>query len=257
MRRPHSGRTRGPTKPATKPLSAIYNALPQSESYMKKSIFILACLLSVTRAVNAQTSVSFEINAGELQMAGGGAAVPDGALLQLIASPSGNFAAPTSGSYVGGDNVVLANFAMNSINGTGATQNDFNNFPLSTNSYTVTSGEALLLRFYPSLTLSSEPATPTSGISYGQVRSNTIESGINDPAQAPWVVPPAGNTVDLDYLTVAAGGSYANGANGTGISSYADFTVAVPEPSTGVLFGCGLLGLLGLRMRLRRASASS
>ena len=220
---------------------------------MKKTVLLLACLLGVSSAAHAQT-ISFEINAGLLENAAGTTPEQNGGLLQLIASPSGTFAAPTSASYVSGDNVLLASFAMNSNGGaSGYTSNDFTNFALQTSSYTLAAGEAVLLRFYPGLTLAAQPAAPASGTFYGQVRSSTAETGISDTSQTAWVVPSAGSTVDFDYVTIKAGqgGTYPDGANGSGISSFATFTV-VPEPSAGVMSGFGILGLAGLQVWSRR-----
>ena len=219
---------------------------------MKKIFLLLTCFFGVSSALHAQ-SISFEINAGLLENTTGTTPEPNGGLLQLIASPSGTFSAPTSTSYVTGDNVLLTSFAMNSNGGaTGYTSNDFNNFSLKTSSYTITAGEAIMLRFYPSLTLAAQPAAPTLATTYGQVRSSMAETGITDNSQTAWVIPSAGSTVDFDYVTVSAGqgGTYAN------TSAYATNVVlagAIPEPSTYALLGCGLAGLIALRMRVRRS----
>ena len=218
---------------------------------MKRTSLAAACLLGLASFAHAQTgTVSLKITAGLLENSAGTAVEPDGGLLQLIASPSGTFSPPTSSSYVSGDNTVVESFAMNSNGGTsGLSVNALNSLALSSN---FTSGESLLLRFYPSLTAAGMPAAPTLGTTFGEVRSSTTEFGPTvDPSETAWFVPSGGSTVDLDYVTSSAGGTYAND------SAYATDIVGatVPEPSTGVLFGCGLLGLIGLRFRRPSARA--
>ncbi len=214
---------------------------------MKRVFLVLTCLLGLATVVRAQT-VSFEIDAGLLQNATGTAVEANGGLLQLIASPSGTFSAPTSSAYVTGDNVLVSSFAMNSNGGTaGLTVNDFTNLALSS---TLTAGESLLLRFYPNLTYASMPSSPTLATTYGQVRSSTAETGVTDPSQTGWFVPASGSTVDLEYLTVSAGhgGTYSNtSAFATGI-----VITGVPEPSTYAMFVCGFAGLIGWGLSTRR-----
>ena len=216
---------------------------------MKKYFFGLLCVVGMNSALHAQ-SVNFTIDAGMLETAAGAGVVPAGGLLQLIASPSGTFSAPTSSSYVSGDNVLLASFAMNYSSGVaGETVNHFTGFPLTmTGSYTASAGEKVLLRYYPSLTFANMPATPALNTTYGQVRSDTIEFGASggDPRETPWVLPAAGAPgVNFDYITTndPNGGSYSE------LSAEANNFVLVgmvPEPST-YIFATGLMILTGLR----------
>ncbi len=222
---------------------------------MKRTLLAAVCLIGMVSFCRAQT-VSIEVNAGLLQNSLGTAVEPNGGLLQLLASPSGTFSAPTSTAYATGDNVLVASFAMNSNGGTaGLTVNDFTNLLLTTSGYTLTASEPLLLRFYPNLTFAGMPAAPTLATTFGQVRSNTAETGVTDASQTGWVVPAAGSTVDLDYLTVSAGngGTYAN------VTAYATGIVLVglvPEPSTYAMFACGFAGLIGMSVWNRRGKRS-
>ena len=211
---------------------------------MKKLLFLLACLLCLARGVQAQTPGAFtlRIDAGRLENSTGTAQVPVGGLLELIASPSGTFSAPTSSAYVTGDNVLVSSFAMNNNSGTAETLNTMSSFPLTGSGYTLTTGEALELRFYPSLTAAAPPNTPTLGTTYGEVRSSTIEFGPSggDLSETAWVVPSAGSTVDFDYVTVSNGGSY---ANATAFATNVVLVGSVPEPSFwgiagGILMSC-------------------
>ncbi len=212
---------------------------------MKRLLLIIAVSASFSVAAVAD-QVTLNIDAGYLKNSTGTAVVPNGMLLQLIASPSGTFSAPTSSSYITGDNVLLQNFSMNSNGGSGETLNG-TSLTLST---TLTTGEAVLLRFYPSLSATSAPSAPTLGTTYGQVRSSTIESGQTDTSQAPWVIPASGLTVDLLYITATDGGSYSDA------SAYASNVVlpaAVPEPAS-VIQGGIAAGLLALCMWRRRSA---
>ena len=237
--------------------------------YLKKYLawlLAVAGLLGVVVSGRADT-VTIQIDAGLLETAPMLPSLqttpePQGGLLQLIASPSGIFGAPTSTSYVTGDNVLVQSFAMNYFsNVTGETNNTLGAIPLSTAYYTLTAGEALTLRFYPSLTFLSMPSAPTLGTSYGQVRSSvdeTFQSGQTDSAQTPWVVPASGD-VDLYYKTVSDGGVVAaDGYTYSNASAEATNIVlvglAVPEPSTYALLGFAAVLLSGLWLREKRPS---
>ncbi len=217
---------------------------------MKRFSIFALCLLGFSLAAKAAT-VTLTINAGLLENALGTAVEPNGGLLQLLASPSGTFSAPTSSSYVSGDNVLVQSFQMNSNSGTaGLTVNTLTGIPLTTANYTLTPGESLILRFYPSLTFAGMPSTPTLGTTFGQVRSDTVEfGGMIDPSETPWVVPAGGSAKDFDYVTISGGGTYANNtAFATGIV----LVGLVPEPSTYAMFACGFAGLIGVTVWNRR-----
>lgn len=217
----------------------------------KKFLFAIACSICIAGRAKAQT-VSINIDAGALRNTTGTAVVPTGGLLQLLASPTGNFTAPTSSSYVTGDNILVQSFAMNMVGGTGETNNALNSIALTTANYTLTTGEAMELRFYPSLTLAAMPTAPTLGTSYGQVRSDSIEFGSAGGVsnETAWVVPAAGGLVTFEYVTVSNGGSAAY----TDSSAFATGIVgAVPEPSTYVLAFGGMVAMLGF-MRAKRTA---
>ena len=213
---------------------------------MRKTVLSIAGLLCLAPAARADT-VSLLLDEGLLENSTGTAVVPKGALLQLIASPSGTFTAPTSASYVSGDNLVLSSFAMNYNSGiSGETVNALYSLPV--NAGGAYSGEKVILRFYPDLTLSGMPSAPTAGTSYGQVRSDTVEFGPagGDASETPWVLPGGGATVDFDYITQNDGGTYANAtADATGV------VAAAPEPTSLLLLTAGVAPVL---LRRRRAA---
>lgn len=217
---------------------------------IKKSLVAACCLLSVASV--AKSAIVVEIDAGILRDATGTSTVPVGGLLQLIATPSGNaanFVAPTSGSFVGGDNIVVATFAMNYVFQPGETDNKVtltlqNTGPSSATTFD--QGDPLLLRWYPSLTTAS--TVPGLGTTYGQYRNAAGESG-----GIAWVTPADGSTnltpAGLNFNTLGAGGTNPETA---GFAT--NIVVAVPEPSTVFLLGIGAIGVFA--MLRRRATAA-
>jgi hypothetical protein len=224
---------------------------------MKKHLLLILSLIGL--AVGAKAQVTITIDAGLLKNTTGTAVEPDGGLLQLLASPTGTFGAPTSSSYYTGDNVLVTSFAVNSVNSgvSGETLNTLSFLALTTSTYTITPGEDLLLRFYPSLTYSSgtnyATSAPPLATTYGQVRSNSVEFP-SDASETPWIVPSSGSTVDLTYITANDGGTY---ANNTAYATNVVLAGAVPEPATYALLACGVAGLLGLRAWKLRGGAAS
>ena len=202
-------------------------------------------LVNVSRAV-----VSLEVDAGILRNLTGTSVVPVGGLLELVATPSGNaanFAAPTATSFVSGDNIVVASFAMNYSTGvTGETDNVTQPFALTTvngvaSTTTLDAGDPLQLRWYPTLTLAS--TAPGLGTTYGTFRSDTGELG-----GAAWVVPTDGVQSSVNFITVDDGGSH---AITTGFAS--NIVVGVPEPSSVMLLCSATIGLLGWIKTRRQA----
>ena len=219
--------------------------------------FILPAAL-ICAAVNlvpsASATVSLEIDAGILRNATGTSTVPVGGLLQLVATPSGsaaNFVQPTATSFVGGDNVVVASFAMNYFFGTGETDNvvtlTLQNIAIST-ATTFDQGDPLLLRWYPTLTISS--TAPGIGATYGQFRSDSGEAG-----GIAWVTPADGTSLTvpngLNFLTMAASGTHPD------VEGFASSIVSpVPEPSIYILLGLGFGGLTFGLVHRRRGMTS-
>ena len=217
---------------------------------MKKRYLLLGLVLFTGDVLHA--SVAVQLDAGVLRTSTGSTFT--GGMLQLIAARTANatFAAPTANSFVGGDTAnefVLASFAFNQGGAgfvTGETSNFINftyeNTTPGNSSTTFDPGDSLLLRWYPSLTLSS--SSPGAGTSYGQYRSSSPPNG-----GLAWAGPADGSTLTgsngLIFLT-----SSANGAN-PDIAGYAsNFVASVPEPSSVVLSSAvALLGLLKLRRR--------
>ena len=199
-------------------------------------------LLSVCAALYCATSAHATISVagdfGLLKDSTGTVNVPVGGLLQLIASPSGsasNFAAPTPTSFVSGDNIIVATFAMNYNSGTaGESTNSITLTLQNTAASTTTTfdaGDPLLLRWYPTLTTSS--TAPGLGATYGQFRTDATTDG-----GSPWVTPNDGANNYLLYLiTQSTGGSQPN--------SFGFASNTVPEPSMNVILCLSALGFFG------------
>ena len=198
-------------------------------------LFVVGC------SAKSQATINIEVQAGVLTNITGTTNVPVGGLLELIATPSGsvsNFAAPTPDSFVSGDNIVVASFAMNYNTGiTGVTDNSFpltlQNTLSPSSSTAFDQGDPLLLRWYPSLTMSS--TSPGLGTTYGQFRTDATVDGGNA-----WITPADGGTATLVLFTQSVGGSQ---VNSTGYAS----NVVVPESSSGALILIISIGAACLR----------
>lgn len=193
---------------------------------------LLSSLLLLTAAA-AHADVTLNLGGGNLYTAGGTSLAPVGSLVQLVVSTGDNlFSAPTPNSFVGTstDDFVLASFTIDDA--AGAFTQPIT-FTLGVNS--VTAGDLLMLRWYPTLTSASGPGE---GTSYGEFRTDAVQSFSN----IAWAVPNDG-TYDLNFLTEAFGGPNAESAG------YANFTV-VPEPSSVALLAFG--GIAGAVAVFRR-----
>ena len=216
---------------------------------MRKAFVFLFCVFG--SFAGAQASETIEIDAGNLYNSTGTAFVPVGGLLQLIASPvsvtspDGVFTPPTSTAFVTGSDILVESFSMNYGFATGEADEVANFFVGGTSQAAL--GDALLLRWYPTLTTTS--TSPGLGATYGQYRSDTAES---DEPGISWFVPSVdGQTLSyptgLDFNTMAEGGSNLE------IAGYASniVLVGVPEPSTYAPLCCAAACLIGLRLRGR------
>ena len=180
-----------------------------------KIIFALAATLVTASA--AMATVTINLGADVLFQSDGTTPIPTGALVQLVASTLDNtFTAPTATSFTGGstDDVVLANLVAGAPGEFAA--------PVVLNlSGNLTTGDELMLRWWPTLTISS--STPGTGATFGQFRTDSIEN-FSDIA---WVVPGDPSNVGLNFLDTAGGGTEPNSAGRAAFS-----VTAVPEPST-------------------------
>jgi hypothetical protein len=204
--------------------------------YIMKKLLALA-LITFTCAT-AQATVTINLGGGYIYFADGLTRAPMGSLVQLIASTTDNvFTAPTPDSFTGNspDDLVLASFFVNVEPGL------FLQDIIITFSGTLGPGDQLLLRWFPTLT--SAGSGPGAGTQYGQFRTELIEnnSTIN------WNLPPDGQTHDLQFVTMALGGTRSEAEGAANL-------VVVPDPSTYALMAVGLVGLV-IANRRRKQNA--
>jgi hypothetical protein len=182
-----------------------------------KALCALGVLL--VSGISALGSVTINLGADKLFQSNGTTPIPQGALIQLVASTTDStFTLPTASSFVGGsaDDVVLASFGSGP-NGTVAQPIVF-----SLSSFAnLTPGDPLMLRWWPTLTTSSVAPGFTT---FGQFRTDAVENFSNTG----WFVPADGSTITLNFLDQAAMGSEPNSAGTASFTTGA----AVPEPST-------------------------
>ncbi len=207
---------------------------------MYKTLAALVCLLGFSSTV--QATITIEVDLGILRTATG-APLPDGSMLQLIASPvttanpDGIFGAPTTNSFVSGNDILVQSFAMNDKFATGEAGGTIS-ITLNTGTNPIVVGDALLLRWFSGTV--STASSPTAGSTYGQYRSDTAES---NETGLTWFVPNADGKIftfptGLDFQTVTAGGSNLD------IIGNALLPLApAPEPSTYALIGCAIIGI--------------
>ena len=188
---------------------------------------------------SGQASVTITLTGGILYDSGG-TPLSDGQLIQLIASPGDAvFSAPTETAFVGGDDLLLASFAVNSAT-TGTAGSILTNLAINYGDFpTLVAGAKLLLRWYDIPLAATQPGA---NASYGEFRTDSIV----DTANFGWLMPADGPAISikLNFVTVSVGGSQLESA---GLASLA----AIPEPATyGMLAGLLVIGTTFIRRRI-------
>lgn len=205
---------------------------------MKTRLFLPLALIASASLAKAAVTINFA--AGQLLLDDGITAIPDTALIQLVADTQGDgFTAPTANSLTGGssDDLILASFSLSETKVGAGSFSSALITPLSGN---LNSGDRLILRWFPTLTASYTSSDTISGYNYGQFRTDTANADGSDSA---WIIPGDGLTISLYFLP-------ASGINSPGAASYV--VTAVPEPSTYGLVGAGALAAVAAVRRRRK-----
>lgn len=206
---------------------------------MKKPL-LLALVLALAASAHAQTIVTFNFFLGVLSDSGG-TAVSDGSVVQFIVSPDSTFGAPTSSSFVSGNDVILATRAVDSSTGgaPGVVYVAISNIDLAAAG--ITGGSFIAVRWFPTLGIAA--VQPGNSTPYGQW------SYANDPS---WVVPTSSGVTDFAFQTASAYG----GPNPDTVGRTTQTTpAAIPEPSTyAALAGLAALGAAIWRKRRNHPS---
>jgi len=208
---------------------------------MKKTIVVL-CSIVLTAISQSNGAILLNMDVGNLYVADTSTAFPSGGLIQLVASTLDNtFSTPTAGSFTGNsDDVVLMSFAANNILGPGSFEGPIT-FALSGN---LNTGDLLILRWYPTLTMADAASGPPAGARFGQFRTDIVQ----DFSSIAWVVPNDNFVEALNFLTMAQGGANPESA---GVANL--FVVAIPEPATYAFLMVGLAGAAFIRRRTKAA----
>lgn len=219
-----------------------------------KKILMLAVLVVCLAAQAAVASVAIDMYVADIR-AHTGAVVPDSAIGLMVVDTSGglmatlgNGLAPDSslayGSYItntNGQNVgkILGKWRI--AEGTGVNGQLVAPAPAFILGGDVTSGRPIYFMWFESLTMAS--TSPGYGTWYGIFRDPTEAPNMPEIGDWRWEVPPDGFGGIIGAFTVS-----------TELGTFPDSALTamyrtIPEPSTALLVGAGLLGLVAIRRR--------
>lgn len=201
---------------------------------MNKLLPIGAVLLA---GIHSAQSSTFILDA-DLLRTFDGLAMPTSGLVILTAATEGVFSGPIQGAFTSGSEIIVKKWDLSEGFATaGVFQATATNLIYSG---AWTSGDALRLYWYPTLTIDS--SQPSYGDTYG---TYTDATGID--GSAPWFTPGASDTISLKFFTTAA--VMANPGSNPASAGNASLQV-VPEPATFTL-GILSIGILGFVRRRR------
>ncbi|HEY8903416.1 MAG TPA: hypothetical protein VIM48_06895 [Chthoniobacterales bacterium] len=213
---------------------------------MKKALLAIAFAGLAVAQLRADT-IKIDFSLGILSNSLGNP-ITDGSLIQIIAAPtSSTFASPTATDFLGGssDEYLVYSGAFDSTTtGISGAETFTANIDLAT--YPI-AGDALIVRWYPSLTTSSSAPGLTT---YGQFGYPNNPSSLDSTNT--WIAPSGGGSVSFSFLTTGAGGPYPNSMGNASLT-----VSAVPEPSNYVVIIGISAVLIGLRYRRRVEQAEA
>lgn len=206
-----------------------------------KKVLTAALLSLALGSTSAIATTSLSLYGGSLRDSSGNT-LSDGGLILLVASTTDSlFSSPlpdasiSVGSLFGGDDQIVGMFEVSQLN-SGIAGGYGSTFNISY-SGNLTSGDALQLYWFPSLTLAS--TSFGSYTPYGTFRTDAIASD----SDIAWVLPSDGATVTLNFFTTSSGlGGEADSLGNASLST-------VPEPATTVALLGGAAGLFVMHRR--------
>ena len=169
------------------------------------------------------------IYAGDFLAGPDGVGLPNGALVQLVASPgNGVFEAPTAGSFTGGgDDVVLDEARVDNF-GDFFNDGSFSGVASFTLGAGVGAGDRLLIRWWP--TLVPGVGVPGEGTDYGEFRP-VDDVTVTQGSDHPWVVPEANNANIRITVNVGFEGSVDNPEGDVELAAMVFGTAELPPPA--------------------------
>jgi hypothetical protein len=193
---------------------------------MRKLILAALALASWT----CQASITFYLDADLLKSSDGSPMPTNGLVLLVASTTDSTFQGPTAGSFVTGDDIVLAKFDLHSSGTPGVLIDLTNNLRLAGN-WSV--NDPLALYWYPTLTIAS--SSPTGGAPYGMYTTATPHDD-----SVPWLTPSDGSTVNLRFITTDS--DPGNHSPGTELASTGLANLVVPGVPTPPQLAISLLG---------------
>jgi hypothetical protein len=151
-------------------------------------ILILAALLLASWTSHALT---IQVDADLLKDANGLPMSTNGLVVLVASTTDSTFGGPTSGSFVTGDDIVVAKFDLNASGANGVLIDVVTNLTFSGS---WNSGDPLAIYWFPTLTKNS--TAPSGGIPYGMYTTTTPLDGSDA-----WVTPNTSSTIDLRFIT--------------------------------------------------------
>lgn len=214
---------------------------------MKNTLLMFLLSLAGLGLAHAQTpsgTASLEFDLGLLSDASG-AAIPDGSLIQIYATHNGApLPLPNATDFLGGSTAATLIFQGGFDSSTSGIPGGASIFLSDVPVYSggtpgnlLDTGDALYVRWYPSLTTAN---TAPGATTFGQYGFSTVTGTMQDNT---WTAPAAIAATDYPFLTFSFGGALDDA-----VGRAVNLTVAVPEPTTtAALAGLVALGLAGYR----------
>jgi|GEM_PF-6144456 len=165
--------------------------------FLKYCTVFLMSLLALSTGLSA--AVTVKVKAGMLKDANGSAFPTSGLILVAVDgnTNSQGFSYPSSQGYQDGDDYIVGAFDLSATNTPGLLIETLANIELGE---TISAGDAICIYWFPTMTLddyTNETQTlPSPGTPFGFFAGSGTVSG-----SAPWVLPPDGGSITLEFLT--------------------------------------------------------